>query len=267
MLRWDTRQQAVSVYLHASGGRSGEKVDTHVQTQRPQRPFKRCHLRSTSMVHKRATCHLWPHWNLFWLEESALGDLEETMPNGQWERGKGVAAEGRNSIHLLPPSLFVSLPPYKPRSRVVSQQAKNKRGAYFSIWRLRRIVHCNERVVRGARRTQAGGRTSDCFSAGWSCCSGNREAAKATDFITGSWSLEESRKPSKTSRTLEAVTIMTASLGMCVSKTNADHHLFLFSAFLLRGQSWPQVFGKTCFVFLNVCSVLKNVPLFVWLEA
>lgn len=42
-------------------------------------------------------------------------------------------------MNLLPASLFLSLPPYKPRSRVASQQGKNNWGAYFSIRGMRGV--------------------------------------------------------------------------------------------------------------------------------
>lgn len=46
-----------------------------------------------------------------------------------------LGGEGGAVLYLL------SLPPYKPRSEAVSQQARNKRGAYFSfsIWGNARI--------------------------------------------------------------------------------------------------------------------------------
>lgn len=46
-----------------------------------------------------------------------------TMLSGQWEEEEG--GERGGVLYLL------SLPPHKPRSRAVSQQARNKRGAFF----------------------------------------------------------------------------------------------------------------------------------------
>lgn len=48
--------------------------------------------------------------------------------------------EGGEILYLL------SLPPYKPRSRAVSQQAGNKRGAHFSIWGTKGIGHGSEAI-------------------------------------------------------------------------------------------------------------------------
>lgn len=70
-----------------------------------------------------------------WLKVLAVARQEQCSVVSERKRREGgyVDMHGgeekgeRNSLPLV-------LPPYKPRSRAVSQQARNKREAYFSIW-------------------------------------------------------------------------------------------------------------------------------------
>lgn len=86
--------------------------------------------------------HTWP---LTPLESILIGRKCSQWPsrnNAQWssERKRREGRRGGENLYLW------SLPPYKPRSWAVSQQARNKRGAYFSIWGTKGIGHGGETI-------------------------------------------------------------------------------------------------------------------------
>jgi len=117
-------------------------VDTRTLTERL---FKPHHLLSLSPVHKR------PH-----VTSDPAGihsDWGKVLTVSQQQQYSVVSKkeeeeeeEGGEKFQTPPPCLPLSLPPYKPRSRAVSQHAKNKRGAYFPIWGTKGIGHGSETI-------------------------------------------------------------------------------------------------------------------------
>lgn len=130
---------------------------THMPWQRDHRnpTSPSLHHHPTTSSPRSIKGHTWP---LTPLESILIGGKCLQWPsrnNAQWSvRGRG----GREGGILY----LSSLPPYKPRSRAVSQQARNKRGAYFSIWGTKGIGH-GDGTIQPLKKEKLRETSSDCF--------------------------------------------------------------------------------------------------------
>lgn len=82
-----------------------------------------------------------------WGKVLAVAQQEQCSVVSERKRREGgregyVDMHGEGGVILY----LLFLPPYKPRSGAVSQQARNKRGAYFSIWGTKGIGHGGEKI-------------------------------------------------------------------------------------------------------------------------
>ena len=153
------------------------------------------------------------------------------MLSGQWEEEEGGwegnvdmhGGEGWGGGEIL---YLSSLPPYKPRSWAVSQQARNKRGAYFSIWGTKGIGHGGEtiqplkkkkkslasRAQIALQRKRRGGDSV----IGESFIHAGRQSIpeRDRDFGTGRWRSDPKTGNRQITGYFREFHIMTASLGM-----------------------------------------------------